>query len=144
MNGPPLARLEWEVPSTGGAAVGFAVAHLGPAERARVYGLAAATPAALTRLTRALDAAWARHALVGAALLHRVREDVGPDRYPGWRWTRDLSVVLNVLGRARSGLLLPAVPLDLDPARLDAVLWTDDPRLVTLAGHATDLGKELP
>jgi hypothetical protein len=42
-------------------------------------------------------------------------------------------LALNVLGRARAGLLLPSAPLDLDPGALARTLAADDPRLVALA-----------
>lgn len=45
----------------------------------------------------------------------------------------DALLALNVLGRARAGLLLPGAPLDLDPSVLARKLASDDPRLVALA-----------
>ena len=45
----------------------------------------------------------------------------------------DALLALNVLGRTRAGLLLPAAPLDLDPSVLARKLASDDPRLVALA-----------
>jgi len=42
-------------------------------------------------------------------------------------------LVLNVLGRTRSQLLLPSMPLELERPFLERQLATDDPRLVELA-----------
>jgi hypothetical protein len=45
---------------------------------------------------------------------------------------------INVLGRARGGLLLPGAPLVLDSDLLDRELASDDPRLVALAAEEAE------
>ena len=83
-----------------------------------------------------LDAAWSAYGLRGAANLFSL------DRasLAGTLWAgrveildcTDPALVANVLGRARSNLLLACTPLVLEPGFRDRSLASDDRRLVTL------------
>ena len=93
-------------------------------------------------LVRQLDDAWAAWGLIGAALLYpafglwpdtRQAADDAVAPPPRRLLARDRDLVLNVLCRARSGLLLPEFPLEIAYPYLRARLWSDDPRLVRLA-----------
>jgi hypothetical protein len=67
----------------------------------------------------------------GAALVFTWRPDALRG-VPAIERALDPRVVLNVLGRARSQLLLATSPLVLERPFLDRALWSDDPRLVQL------------
>lgn len=78
-----------------------------------------------------LDEAWAGLGLTGAVLVHPVTDNLaGLVRLHA---CHDDDLTLNVLLRARGGLVLAAMPLLDDPAALDGLhLATDDPRLTAL------------
>lgn len=85
-------------------------------------------------LAPGLETSWAGYALRGAVDLFPwsatlLREDHG---YREALRSVDRSLVLNVLGRARSQLLLATTPLALEPGLLDQRLATDDERIVRL------------
>ena len=85
-----------------------------------------------------LETSWEGYALRGAVDLFPwsdtlLREDHG---YREALRSSDPSLVLNVLGRARSQLLLATTPLALEPGLLNQRLATDDERIVGLVRAA--------
>lgn len=82
-----------------------------------------------------LDAAWQAEGLGGCALL--AMEALPLDAWPGLRVVRafDPVITLNVLGRSRGGMLIASAPLVLDLDHLDRAVFSEDPRLVSLAAR---------
>jgi len=82
-----------------------------------------------------LDEAWQAEGLSGCALL--TTEEPALDELPGLTVVRacDPVLTLNVLGRSRGGLLVASAPLVLDLDHVDRVVFSEDARLVTLAGR---------
>lgn len=109
---------------------------------------------AVNELETQLDDAWQEYDLHGAVLLYPWRkeilqimagnvaavddeesesyEDDKPSPPIFWR-ALDLRLVFNVLARTRSNILLSRAPLGLERQYLGRSLFTDDPRLITLA-----------
>lgn len=93
--------------------------------------------------TEQLEENWRSWPLRGAVLVYPWRDAVKPSVPPeaaadgGPRqasaWATWPPLVVNVLGRARGGLLLARFPLTLNADFLERRLATDDPRLVRLA-----------
>lgn len=138
MSMPPRTQVRWATGGIGGPLVAFELASEARAalrRRARSGRGAAA-------LRAELDAAWQDFGLRGAALLYAaipelpapVEAELTRAAAPAERLAAiDPVLVANVLARARSGLLLPGVPLELGSDFLARTLWSDDPRLVALA-----------
>jgi hypothetical protein len=91
--------------------------------------------ASLDSLQAELDEGWRRAGLRGAMHVYA---------FPPQATRKGLKVVkagallsINVLGRARGGLLLPGAALALDTDVLHRVLASDDARLVALAGASS-------
>ena len=116
--------------------------------RAALGFLEAPAPRRRAALAPELEREWLRYGLSGAVLLyprrdelppeeelHRVRSGVEVQGYSELPLVQatDPLLVLNVLARARGGLLLPGFSLVLEREFLRRRLVTDDPRLVTLA-----------
>ncbi len=82
-----------------------------------------------------LEAAWHAEALRGCAFLST--EEPPFEAWPGVRVVRasDPVMTLNVLGRSRGGMLLASAPLVLDLDHLDRAVYSEDARLVALAGR---------
>ncbi|MBI5670830.1 MAG: hypothetical protein HZC41_22795 [Chloroflexi bacterium] len=107
----------------------------------------------VNELESVLDRAWQTYELHGAVLLYPWRtdlpqvmvgqmvqgdeddEDYEDEKPPAPTFLRslDLRLVLNVLARTRANILLSRAPLGLEKQYLAQSLFTDDPRLVTLA-----------
>jgi hypothetical protein len=127
MGGPPLTAVKATFAPLNGAIARFALSSV--RERARKL---------LDRpdVARILDEAWCSERFTGCALLLD-ESDVSPEAL-GTSWAgsarcTDPVIVLNVLGRARKGMLLASAPLILDPDHLEGAVHSDDPRLVALA-----------
>jgi hypothetical protein len=134
----PRTEARFETGAVEGVLVRFgldAKARRALRERARSKG-------GVTTLVAELDAAWQAVDLRGAALVYQGILQLPPAPTPDaprvTSATRrlaatDAALVTNVLARARSCLLLPDMPLELDDGFLSRTLWSDDPRLVALA-----------
>jgi hypothetical protein len=138
MSGRPRTPARW---ATGGIEATLVLFALGTESRAELRSRTRVGPGGAA-LRADLDAAWQSFGLHGAALLYEaiseIPETIDPQvsraRAPAQRFAAtDRALVLNVLARARSGLLLPDVPLELGNAFIARTLWSDDPRLVALA-----------
>ena len=134
----PHTAVRW---TTGGTEVALVCFALDSEARASIRERARSARAA--RALRAeLDAYWQGLGLRGAALVYEAISEIpaqlelGTPRAaapPARLLATDASLATNVLGRARSCLLLPEVPLELGGAFVARTLWSDDPRLVDLA-----------
>jgi hypothetical protein len=88
-------------------------------------------------LERAAERAWRAHGFRGAALLFAWTPP--PSAAPPREQTLELLdatdrlLCVNVLGRARGGLLLARTPLSLHPEHIGRELWSADARLVAFA-----------
>ena len=156
--------VEWAPPPEGRSLVRFDLAHVAgdvaatfgirrrPGRAAAVRVLTDAASACLpgvSDLVMEAERIWARAGLRGAVLLVGWDEALRRPARAGLRPPRvlaatDLGLVLNVLGRAGTGLLLARAPLELHPARLGRALTTDDPRLVALARATGATEEERP
>lgn len=117
------------------AVAGWVAALHGAPQRGQRSGrgtLARRVAAAAPRIIDELEEAWSRLGLRGAALVYEPAPD-SPMRRA--RVATDPLLVVNVLARARGGLLLPGTPPALDEAHLGRVLATDDPRLCRRPGR---------
>lgn len=108
---------------------------------------------AVNELENVLESAWHEYDLHGAVLLYPWRNDLpqvmvgqvpqgdqDDEEYedekppvPVFLRALDLRLVLNVLARTRSSILLSRAPLGLEKQYLGQSLFTEDPRLITLA-----------
>ena len=120
----PNTEVSW---STGAVEGPFVVFALGKEARAALRSRVR-TGRGRATLRAELDASWQACELRGAALLCDAISSESK-----WFAAEDSALVTNVLGRARWGLLLPEMPVELGSAFVARALWTDDPRLVTLA-----------
>lgn len=108
----------------------------------------------LNDLEMLLETAWQEYNLHGAVLLYPWRkelphvmvgrvvtgDDTDDEEYeddkpaaPVFLRALDMCLVMNILARTRSNILLSRAPLGLEYQYLGQSLFTDDPRLVTLA-----------
>lgn len=82
-------------------------------------------------LVERLERTWSELQLRGALHVYPLASTAAPGGLPVV--AAGPLLALNVLGRARGGLLLPRAPLELDPRLIQRELASDDPRLVQLA-----------
>ena len=87
-----------------------------------------------------LDEAWERYRLRGAIFISPWTEEVADlfDSNSPWKYrltmlrTVNPLLVLNILGRSRAKLLLPNVPVSLEPQFLARDVISTDPRLIQI------------
>ena len=87
-----------------------------------------------------LDEAWERYRLRGAIVISPWTEEVADlfDSNSPWKYrltmlrTVNPLLVLNILGRSRAKLLLPNVPVSLEPQFLARDVISTDPRLIQI------------
>ncbi len=148
------AKAMWEIVSMTDALVSFDLASISDA-LVKEFGLPSDVPpveAFLSRLEKdkpfaetlraRLDESWQAFNLHGAFLVYNWRDELKQAvnnrllsvKEPGvYTRVRDTLFVLNILGRARTSLLLATAPLALDRPFLTRSLVCDDVRLVKLA-----------
>ena len=126
MGGPPRTAVKAVLAPLSGVVARFALTTV-----------RAAADVLLARpdIREVLDDAWQAEALRGCALLST--ETPPLVECPGLKVVRacDAATTLNVLGRSRGGMLVTSAPLVLDLDHLDRTVFTEDRRLVALAGR---------
>jgi len=138
MSARPRTQVRWEIDAlrrTAGADDDIASATASQSEPSRslegtTVGFELPREHKLELSAAELDRAWASYGLRGAALVFPWRgEDSEFDATPAG----NLALAVNVLGRARAGVLMAHAELVLDDEYLARSLASDDPRLVRLA-----------
>lgn len=121
MSTRPRTQVQARIAPLGGAIARFALADVEASSFLNAAGC-----------TAKLEAAWQSCGLRGVCHVYPWRESQAETPAVVVR-VRDVRLVLNVLGRARSQLLLASAPLELEDGFLARELASDDPRLVALA-----------
>ena len=126
MGGPPRTAVKAVLAPLNGVLARFAL---------QTVRVAAEALLARPDIREVLDEAWQAEELSGCALL---TTDPPPlVQWPGLKVVRasDAVAALNVLGRSRGGMLVASAPLVLDLDHLDRTVFSEDARLVALAGR---------
>lgn len=137
MSCQPNTQVEWTILPAGEAIVCFDVNSIDWAAADAIDPKAVLNPRSDdgAEIARCLDRTWEEWGLRGALHVYPWGPAGVVAQAAGLAVLRAThpALVLNVLGRTRSQLLLPTMPLELDRPFLERTLAADDPRLIHLA-----------